>query len=405
MFPRGAIVCLVVGFWAMSALSPLWGADFYFSSRLKFQGYYDDNVAFTYYPEEDFYLVASPSFFSTYKTERFGLTSRVGMEAYQYMDHTELNTVNYSCDVNSGYKWGRRLDFTLHGSAIKDTTLESELRETGIVRFRQDRHRYVISPGLTYALNELTRLSLNFSASRTEYEWKYNVDYDEYTVSGTLERNLRNQRDTFLSQVYYTKIDSENSLVHNYGFLLGWQRLLSPTSTLRFLAGMRYTRTEYYLTYLRLVFVPYWPFIAVVPVRRKETEHNWGSLLDLSWERTAERSRYRLGVNKTLVYSSFGQSVDRWRVSASWVYHLTPRWDLSLYLFYARTSSSGGVYKEKNTYYSLSPSLRYLLTERWSLELGYKYADFRNRVTDREYDRQQVWVRLILRFGRPPTFQ
>ncbi len=382
--------------------NPAQSADFYFSSFLKFKNYYDDNVAFTYYPEKDFYLVTTPSFFSTYKTERFGLTTRFGMEGYQYMDKTRLNTLNYNFNLKSVYQWKNRWKIFWDGLVVKDTTLESELKETGIVRVRQKRHRYQFSPGISYDLTPLTRLSFNFSASRTEYEWRYNVDYDEYMVSTTLEKQLKNERDAFLSQAYYEKIDSQNSLVNNYGFLLGWQRFLSPNSTLRFYAGVRYTRSEYYITYLYLKYIPRWPYVTVVPVRRKEVDREWGSLVDFFWEKRGERSRYTVGLNKSLVYTSYGQSVDRWRLNGSWTYKLTPRWSVFFSLFYARTSSSGEVYEEKNTYYDLKARLTYALTERSFLEVGYKYADFKNRVTDREYDRQQVWLSLIFKFGKPP---
>lgn len=398
------IFCLTLCFLGLNMFFIGWSSDFYFSSYLYLKNYYDDNVAFTYYPEEDFYFIISPALFSTYKTEIFNISSRIKAESYNYFSKTRLNTFNYSLEFRSNYWKSSRLNFSLGGSIIKDTTLESELKETGIVRFRQDRNRYIFSPGISYKLTELSQISFDFSASRTEYEWKYSVDYNDYLLSATFKKALHNEKDAFLAQIYYHNIDSENSQVEDRGFMLGWERLLSLTSKISFYTGIRYTTTEYYRTYVSLTYLPYWPFIKVDFLKKTERDHEWGSLIDFLWEKKNECSRYLLKINKSLSYSSFGQSIDRWKISSNIIHFMGSRWRLKLSFFYAHTSSNGQVYKEKNTYYSFSPQIVYSLKERWLLELAYKYARFHNRVTDRDYDRNQIWVGLTFKFGKPPGF-
>ncbi len=398
------IFCLTLCFLYLNMFFVAWSSDFYFSSFLNFKNCYDDNVAFTYYSKEDFYLTTSSAFFSTYKTEILSISSRVRAESYNYLSETRLNTFNYSLEFRSTYWRNSRLNFSLDGSVVKDTTLESELKETGIVRFRQDRHRYIFSPGISYYLTPLSQILFNFSASRTEYEWKYSVDYNDYLISTTFKKALRNERVSFLSQIYYHNIDSENSQVRDKGFMVGWERLLSYNSKVTFYLGIRYTSMEYYRMYASLSYLPYWPFIKVYLLRRSEKDNEWGSLVDLSWEKKNERTQYRLGINKSLSYSSFGQTIDRWKISTNITYLLTPRWRFKFSLFYANTSSDGQVYEEKNTFYSFNPRIIYSLKERWLLEVAYKYSRFRNRVTDRDYDRNQIWVGLTFKFGKPSGF-
>ncbi|WP_153303791.1 hypothetical protein [Thermosulfurimonas dismutans] len=394
----------ILAFWLILN-SSLWAADTFFSAYLKVRGEYNDNVTFTYYnPEEDFLSITSPSLFFNYKSERFSWYSRAGLDIYDYMDLDRLDTVNQHYEIKTDYQWRDRWRFSGQAYVIKDTTLESELQETGIVRFREDRRRYYFSLGVTHLLTELTQLNFNFVKSRTEYDWQYNVDYDYSSASLSFQRRLRNRRDVLMSRFYYTNIDSDTSKVDNYGFLLGWQRFLSETSGFTAFAGVRYTSVDYFLYYRRLVVDPrFWPPFRVILEKRKQTDEEWSYLADISFHKKGERSTYRLGLNNDLSYSSFGEAVDRTRIYGRFSYKLRPRWSFLFSAGYYLTSSKGRVYEEDNIFYYLRPSLKYLLTERWSLELAYSYSDYRDKVRDHEYDRHQIWMVLTFEFGKPPA--
>ena len=86
---------LLVLFFFFLLTSPIFSAETYFSSYLKFKGGYDDNVAFTYYnPERDFFTVVSPYFYLNYKSARASCYSKFGLDIYKYARLDHLNTVN-----------------------------------------------------------------------------------------------------------------------------------------------------------------------------------------------------------------------------------------------------------------------------------------------------------------------
>ncbi|MBX6421985.1 hypothetical protein [Thermosulfurimonas sp. F29] len=394
-------------FFMLIFLTPLLhAADFYFSSYLKFRGEYNDNVAFSYYnPERDFLTVTSPSLFLNYKSERFSYSSEFGLDIYDYMDKNRLDTVNQNYKIKINYKWLDRWQISGEGYIIKDTTLQSELKETGIIHFREKRRRYYMAGSLTYLFSQITSLKIQATSSRTEYDWRYNVDYDLLSFSATLQRSLKNQRDVLMSKFYYTNIDSSSSRVDNYGVMLGWQRALSSHSGFTFLAGMRYTKTLYYLYYIQLVPLPSWPYVGFQIRKRRTSTHESGYVTDISLFYRKERSIYRLGFNKNLAYSSYGESVDRSHFYGTFSYYLTPRWTFLFSISYYFTSSSGKTYKEDNIFYSFRPSLKYYLTRRWSLSMFYEYSDYRDKVRDHEYDRHRIWLTLTFEFGKPPAYK
>ena len=383
--------------------SRILASETYFSSYLKLKNGYDDNIAFTYYrPEEDFFTIISPFLYLNYKSERASCYSKIGLDVYRYGEYTRLNTTNQHYEIKGDYLLKEKWQIYGHVYFIKDTTLQSELRETGIVHVREDRKRYTISLGTTYFLNELNQLTFDITGSRTKYDWKYYVDYDLFSISTTFQHQMKTQKDMLMSKIYYTNIDSDTSKVNNVGFLIGWQHLLSENTNFTTFLGARYTIMDYYLYYQRIIINPFiWPPFEVIIEKRKETDREWNYLIDLSFQKKGERISYSLNGNYDLVYSSFGEPVNRARISGQIFYKWSPHWILSLFLSYYITSSKGRIYEEDNRFFHFRSNLKYFLKDRWFLEFSYSYSNFDDRVRDYNRDRNQFLVILTFQLGKP----
>ncbi len=380
-------------------------SETYFSSYLRFKNGYDDNIAFTYYhPEKDFFAIVSPFFYLNYKSKRTSCYSKFGLDVYKYAKYTNLNTTNQHYEIKGDYLLKERWQIYGQVYFIKDTTLQSELQETGIVHVREDRKRYNISLGTTYSLSELSKLTFDITGSRTEYEWKYYVDYNLLSVSTIFQHQMKTQRDVLMSKIYYTNIDSDTSKVNNNGILIGWQHLFSENTNFTTFLGLRYTTMDYYLYYQRIVVNPsIWPPFEVIVEKRKQTDKEWNYLVDVSFQKKGERIFYSLNGNHDLIYSSFGEAVNRTRISGRFSYKWSPRWILSLFSSYHITSSKGRVYKEDNRFFSFRSNLRYLLKDNWFLEFSYSYSNFSDRVRDHNFDRNQFLIILTFQLGKPPA--
>ncbi len=382
--------------------SPLFSAETYFSSYLKLKGGYDNNVGFSYYhPEEDFFTVVSPYFYLNYKSEKTACYSKFGLNIYKYAQLDHLDTVNQDYEVKADYLWKER--WKLFGNAyfIKDTTLQSELQETGIVHVREDRKRYNLSLGTTYLLTELTQLTFNIAGSRTEYEWKYYADYSSLSLETTLQHQLKTQRDTFVSKLKYMYINSKNSKLDNIAFLIGLQHLFSKTVRFTAFLGVRYTITSFYIYYQRIIINPnISPPFEIITEKREETDKEWNYLADISLKKNGEKTVYYLNINRNLTYGSFGEAINKTRFLGSVSYKWDPRWTFLFSASYYITSSKGEVYKENNRLFTLKTVLKYLLKKYWTLNLCYLYSKFKDRFRDHNFDRNQFLIILKIQFGK-----
>ena len=384
---------------------PAFASETYFSSYLKLKGGYDSNIAFTYYnPEEDFIAVVSPFFYLNYKTSRTACYSKVGLDFYEYAKHTKLNTVNQYYEVKGDYLLKENLKVYGKASFIKDTTLQSELQETGIVHVREGRKRYNLTLGSEYFIDELNQLSLEISGARTEYAWKYYVDYNTINVSTKLQHQMKTQRDFLIFNLYYTNTNSEASKVNQSGFIIGWKHLLSETTNFVISSGACYSIMNYYVYYQSIIFnSSVWPPFQVIIVKKRQTDKEWNYLFNFFIQKQEEKLNYFLGGNHNLIYSSFGETVKRTLFFGKISYKWTPRLSSLFSLNYYITYSEGRIYKEDNRYVTFRSRVRYALRKNCFFEFLYSYSYFDNRVRNHIFDRNQVWLILTFQFGKPPA--
>ena len=378
------------------------GSDFRWLPEINFRGEYDDNVTFDSKNETSDYIgICSPKVTFSYLTERASIDGTLGADLIRYWDETELNTEHQRYQVNGSHQITEKTALNASAGYIKDTTLESELRETGLVNYRENRHRYNLGGGSTYQLNELTSLEINYIYSKTNYRGDEYDDYDSHTIVGQLNRQLNNQRDVITLQPYYAYYDSSASTVDNYGFQLGWHHLYSETLDFTLFGGARYTHTEYkYWTY-RQVPAPY-PFPVYTLVRETEKDGNWGGVVDFTLHQTGELWDSSIEYSHDLSYGSNGQVLNHDRFTARTSYKITSRFRVAMRATLSRSKSEKdfGYNEENSRYYDLEPSLRYRLGRQHYLNFGYRYAHVYDKTLSdhQKYDRNRVWLSLTFRF-------
>ncbi len=371
-----------------------------FFTILNFYTEYDDNIFFSYYyPDDDFLTIISPSFNGDYKSERFIWHSFVQLDFYRYLDNTNLNTTNQRYEAKSEYFITERWRFSVYGYFIKDTTLESELEETGIVHVRSDRQRYNISSKIEYSLNELNKLNFEVSYLKTDYDWKYYVDYNTLNYSLTYQRQMKNNKDTLMFRTYYSKTDSDTSNVNNYAILFGLQHAFSEILKFKSFLGLRYTIFQYFLYYETVVFDPsFWPPFRVVVYKEEKKDREITYLGSVSFSKKGERSTFSAGINKDLSFSSFGEPFDRTRIYGQFSFIINPRLRFLYYMGYYLNKSKGNVYKEDNIFYTIKPGISYKFNEHTTLRFNYSYAIYDDRVRDHKFGRNKIWFVINLKF-------
>ena len=393
-----ALLCLTSG--AMAA-------DIKILPLLKITGEYDDNVGFSRNNERDDYIaIVGPALNLEYRTEKLSLKSETGVDLYRYSDIKELDRENKTLDLSAGYSITEKVGINGAVSYLMDTTLQSELEETGLVNFRSDRERLTLRGGGSWRISELWDIGLNLTGGKTKYDWWGYSDYDTKSVSLSCNRRLKNQKDLFTVQPYYSRYVSDNSEVKTWGMSLGWRRAFTEKLSLTAFLGARHTSTRYSMLVQESVldprFPPYFGIHMLIYTEVDETEKNWGGTADSYLSYTGETFSARLGLNRDLAYSPTGDPIDRTRLYLTMDRDLTRRLSASFSCSLSSSESDGPFSQEDSRHLSLGPRLRYRITENHSLVFAYSYALHEERIITDEspYDRNRFWVSLDLRFPK-----
>lgn len=403
---RFLLICFLIFPISFSIFVPLvsLARDVTLVPSIDIRGEYNDNVTFTRTnKKDDFLATISPGFSLNYVTELLDLQSNITLDLLRYLDETNLNTENQRYELDAGYQLMDRYTLSGNFSYVKDTTLESELEETGLVSVREDRERYKAGTGLSYQISEISDMSVTYDYAKIDYDWAGNVDYDLDAVILSYNRQFNNRLDVFTLQLYYSQTDSEASEVNNSSLSLGWSHLFSEHLRLAGILGARNTKIEYTLVNSQLIFDPtsHPPFrVTFREVKEKDT--NWGGVVDINLNRTGETSSTRIGYSRNLAYSSFGEPIetDKIYLDASWM--ITRRFGVRFYGDLYLTKSEGTFVDEDSRYFEVRPSLNYKITENHSFHLSYSHSSDsdKTRVNNREADRNRIWFTLNFKFPK-----
>ena len=374
-------VCLISFFHCVTGVAR--AQDITLMPTLDIGGEYNDNATFTRTNKiDDFITTISPALTFDYATELLNLESTIAVDFLRYADERDLNTENQKYAFNGDYRITERWRVLGNFSYIEDTTLESELEETGFVNVRQDRKRYNAGGGMSYQVSELSDIGVNYAYMKTDYDFKGNVDYDSDAITLSYDRQLGNQLDVFTAQPYWLRLDSRINKADSYGLSFGWSHRFSETLSLKAFLGGRYTKIE--------------------PKDGRQSDETWGVVTDINLRKTGETTSASISYSRNIYNSAEGEPIEVNRfycdVRRMVIGRLGVRFSGNLYF----TKAEGKFSAEDRTYFELIPSLYYKLTESHSLQLAYSYSqEYDKTLTkDREAERNRVWISLNFRFPR-----
>jgi hypothetical protein len=356
-------------------------ADVTLTPSLSLRGEYNDNIDFSRTNKQDDYIgTVSPGLTFGYATDvlNFGAQATVGV--VRYLDQTNQDNETQNYGLNASYRMFERLSIRVNGSYVKDTTLDTELQETGLVERRSDRKRYGGGGGLSYQISEVLDMALNYNYTKTDYDLSDYIDSKGHSVSLPFNYSFNNRLDTFTLTPYYRNYDSDENKVDSYGLSLGLAHTFTETLKGSATAGPRYTETE---------------------DNTGKTDDGWGWTADVSLTKSWQTATASLGYTRDLNYTAEGRTVEVNRFSLATSKMLTSRFSIKLAGSLYFTKSKGISQDEDTRYYTVTPSLNYMITKNHSMELAYSYSNEYDKTLadNRELDRNTVW--LVLNFNFP----
>jgi len=281
--------------------------------------------------------------------------------------------------LNLGYRASERLTVNTDLSYTKDTTLDTTLEETGIVEQRSDRESIRAGGGLSYAINEVSNVGLDYFFTNTDYELASYTDSDTHGISLSYNYSFNNRLDTLTLSSSYRKTDSDEDKTDNYSSSLGLAHTFGQTLQANVSAGVRYLDIE-------------------DPSGQSETDWGWTSSISLqkSWQTTSAT----IGYSRDLSHSAEGETIEVDRFSLSADHRVTREFGLRLSGSFYITKSAGDIEEENSQYYSISPVAYYNITPYHSVEAGYNYSREANRLPhdNSDVERNMAWLALNFSF-------
>ena len=182
------------------------------------------------------------------RTERSLVELEALVDTSYYPDEQDLDSTNFFLDLKSYYRT-QSSEIGLNGRAIRDTTLRSELEDTGRVQTNTRRDLIEFVPYFQYALSELSTLKLEYSYLDVAYEENELSGAQDYTyqiVDAEYEHNL-SEKNLLIAEIGYSDYDSPEaaSKADYYFTRVGVKHDFSARMNGTFLAGYYSAQSDF----------------------------------------------------------------------------------------------------------------------------------------------------------------
>jgi hypothetical protein len=343
---------------------------------------YSDNVFYGRTDiKDDFITIISPAIKFDYATEITKIRTGIDSDFIFYTDNKDLNNQKYDGGINFSSRYRERFLFNADASYKLDSTLESELAETGRVTSREDRHRRYLGAGLGINLTELTALRISYRYRKTDYDSNRHVDYNTDDVYMDLSKRLDNQLDTLTLRTGYTLRQSSESESDNYSANFGWTRNFSKTHRLRVFAGYRYSHQL---------------------EKSRETNDSQGGLFDIGYTKSGLTYSLNIGYRRDFTFTADGEDVEVDRIYYQFSKNLSERSRVGLGGTFSNTGGLYNTLQDDTQYLHIRPYFGYNLTERHRMALNYEYsAQYDDSLAENKtVQRNRIWIQFSFNFPK-----
>jgi hypothetical protein len=399
--PAGQCLALcALGIYTLSGGAADWSID----PAVTVRSEYTDNLTLTPGVHEAIWAaVFSPEVKFGRKTETFEAKGELKANVNRYSD-SELDTEDYFARAVSTYSIERFL-VGLSVDATRDSTLFTELLETGVVSARRQRNRLLVNPSFGYRFTERTTVKVDGVYRDVHYDDTAGTsltDYDSYTLSATLQHAL-GARTLVHAGVFYDEFKTDPAAVASdtYGIETGVDHQFSETVEGSVAVGVRSTTSEL----LQQALVCIGPVVSgiclgqIVAVRTPVEEESTGYIYSGALEKRFETGSLTARISREILPTAVGSLVETDALRLAFVKNvsavITASLTASVYRSrYIEDFASGN----DSRYYTLVPNLTWRLRERSWIEVGYSYSHLKYDVIAEPATRNIAYVAFSYRW-------
>jgi len=339
---------------------------------------YDSNLHLTSAPHSGVWgLSLSPDVKFGGATEALDVNGGLRFNFNRYSEHSE-DTNDYIFGLRSNYR-GERDVVGFNADAVRDSTLVSELAQTGVVLSRAQRNRFTANPSWTRALTERTSFVASYTYSNVRYGNTSGtglVDYRDQTAAAGLQSKL-SDRETGSVTAYYERYDTDQSRANTYGAQIAYDRALSETVHGSIAAGVRRTHNALFAHALVCDGPVFFGicFGNLTTLNATASDTSTGYIFSAALEKKWETASVSGQLSRELNPSGVGTLVETDRFGATWAQQWSPTVSSSLYGAAYQTKAVGSFASaSKSRYLTVEPQVSWRITEAWTLSAGYHYS-------------------------------
>jgi hypothetical protein len=347
---------LLAGAPLSAALATEWSIEGRANQRFEF----DDNIRLrTTDVETAWGGVFSPEMDLRRRSELWDVTLNTKL-AFSRFNDDSLNYEDQFVKLNSGYRTELGT-LGLEGKLIRDTTLTSEVTDTGRLDENARRESYNFSPSWSYTLSPRDNFTLSAGWTVVDYHTSSLTDYRFLLGSGSWTRSLTevHELDATVFTTHYKTIEGDDLERQMYAGEAGLNWIFSERFQARLAGGPRYIRTD---------------------VSGSDGDGDFGFILDASASyQFDERTILEAGAARSVEPSGEGTTFERDTLELSVKHDLSPRLLLGLEALYLENEDTGDDRVGDRKYYSIQPRIRWRLAQDWDLTASYRYRAQKSR--------------------------
>ena len=253
-------------------------AEWKIDPTIEFRAGYNDNIKLTIDDEASSAEARlSPSAVFSVATPTSGASGKLRFDFRRFEDDSNLDDNNVRF-LTSSYHRMERSELGLDLDFIKDTTLDSQLENTGLILDRTTRYRVNVGPSWTYNMDERTDARFGYTYNDVQYNNTGEngfVDFHVNSGQASLQRIL-NERTTASVTLLYSQTSNDNQVdSKNTNLQGGGSYRFSETLSASLFAGVRYTKSDFSQSSQIPIFSGD-IIIGFVPLTEDESRSDWG---------------------------------------------------------------------------------------------------------------------------------
>ena len=370
-----SLVRLSLFLWLASAAFPVWSAEWSAQPSVVLRQEYNDNILLTPLPHNAVWgTILTPSLTLSRSSEVSQTSASARLNFNRYAGESGLDRNDQYFALSSNYTSERDV-WAGDASYTRDSTLTSELNQTGIVQARTQRNLLTLAPSWTRTLSERNSLKLGYEYDQASYDGSSVglINYNNQSAQASWLYQL-SESDLVNMTASYSRFQTAdgNHKADTAGIQGSVTHSFSETMKGSILLGLNRTHSTI-SSPAQVVVIG--PFTLLLPALTSSST-DVVPVLNATLEKKFETTTVNASASRTLNPTGNGVLAETDQLGLGVSHSFTENFSGSVNgaAYRSRYIGNAAIAAANSRYYELALNLNWRMNERWTLDTGYRYA-------------------------------